>query len=449
MKGSVLRATMPSRLRITRIADLNRGVYNSIVMHYKVNGELRPLTGHTLTLTVKPILWDDIADDSTATFVITGIIDPETPWRVLFPITAQQSYLDPEVEYFGDIVDVREDGIPVRKAIFSFMVNPAPTNSYSSNTLTDEAYGPTLCVNEGCDGVVCVDVTSGEKGDKGEKGDPGFAVEYNISNQINGVRTQFTVDPSITQAQPIAVYYGGQRFFSGADFTVDYNAHTLTILGAPLDAYEGRKLIVVVGSDPAINYDPVIYVDGTTVQGTGRAEDPLRSPRQGSKIDGPYATVADIPTPYSPAYIYLVGAASPYAEYVLDSNGDLVQIGSAAADLTNYYTKSQVDSAIANKTVVTDGVTITGNGTASDPLVATYVAPYVPTYQQPFVADYSGSQTFTLPKTPVIVGNVWVLPAGGGLNMLQTADYSISGADITISSPTLVTGDKIKVEYTA
>lgn len=247
-KGNRARAKMPSGLRVKRIADLNRGVYNSIVMIYKVRGELAPLTG-TVLLTVKDKLWDDSIDDSSAIFKIEGQVTLEEPWRAVFPISAEQSYLDPTKEYFGDITVLDEEGIPLRKAILSFEVCAAPTNIYSSNTNLDDSAGSTVCVNEGGCNTICVNVCTGERGKPGEKGDIGTFIEYNLSNQLDGVRKNFLIDQSITDETPVAVYYGGQRFVSGIDYVINTTGHELVTLGDPLDALEDRKLILVAGND--------------------------------------------------------------------------------------------------------------------------------------------------------------------------------------------------------
>jgi hypothetical protein len=58
---------------------------------------------------------------------------------------------------------------------------------------------------------------------------------------------------------------------------------------------------------------------------------------------GPYDTTGDIPTPDN-QHIYLIGAEAPYTEYCY-INGAFEVIGSTEIDLTNYYTKSEADTA--------------------------------------------------------------------------------------------------------
>ncbi len=86
-----------------------------------------------------------------------------------------------------------------------------------------------------------------------------------------------------------------------------------------------------------------IYTDGVTVTGSGTQTDPLKSPRQGMAKYGPAATADAFQKPYDPLGIYLVGSASPYAEYMV-VGGELVETGSTDVDLSNYYTKDQSDA---------------------------------------------------------------------------------------------------------
>lgn len=62
---------------------------------------------------------------------------------------------------------------------------------------------------------------------------------------------------------------------------------------------------------------------------------------------GPYATIGDIPTPYSDRLMYLVGADAPYQIYAY-IDGTLKPIGQTDVDLSNFYTIAETDDAIAN-----------------------------------------------------------------------------------------------------
>jgi hypothetical protein len=80
----------------------------------------------------------------------------------------------------------------------------------------------------------------------------GFA-ELDLSGQMDGARTVFSAGMTLRPEVPVSLYYAGQRQLAGVNYTVDYDAGTLTTLfdSAP-DAGEGRRLVLVVG-----NYDSV------------------------------------------------------------------------------------------------------------------------------------------------------------------------------------------------
>ncbi|MFV0485351.1 MAG: hypothetical protein ACK5MU_03980 [Candidatus Saccharimonadales bacterium] len=158
---------MARSLRTTRIANLNRGVYNSILMYYRVNGQPTSLEGATITLTCKDVPFDDESDSTSAKFIITGELDPEDNSKVLFPITAEQSQLDPESVYYADIVVVEENDIPLRKAILEFGVTGGPSNANSGNTTIDGAVGSRVFINDCGSQSITIEVITGEKGDPG------------------------------------------------------------------------------------------------------------------------------------------------------------------------------------------------------------------------------------------------------------------------------------------
>ena len=75
-------------------------------------------------------------------------------------------------------------------------------------------------------------------------------VEYDLSSQLDGVETTFDIDSGITESTLIALYYAGQRFVKGLNYTVDYTAHTITVASTqPLDNLQNRRLILVAGGD--------------------------------------------------------------------------------------------------------------------------------------------------------------------------------------------------------
>lgn len=185
-----------------------------------------------------------------------------------------------------------------------------------------------------------------------------------------------------------------------------------------------------------------VVTDGVTVFGDGTEGNPITSPRQGLKIAGPYATTTDIPPPYDASMIYLVGSASPYAEYVVNADGVLIEIGSATVDLSNYYTKTQTDSMITN---LDDEVAALGNEVND---LSSQISGYV-VMQPPDIFEYAGSNTFTLSKAPAYMVNVFVLNGANQFYMLQSGDYSVTGTALTITNPTLAEGMSVKAEYVA
>ena len=93
-----------------------------------------------------------------------------------------------------------------------------------------------------------------------------------------------------------------------------------------------------------------------------------------------------------------------------------------------------------------DGVTYALKDGAWIPLPA---AQAVPVVQLPYVTDYNGTQVYTLPKAPDVVFEVWILNGDTSATLLQISDYTWSGTDLTISNPTLSSGMKVRVHYTA
>lgn len=130
------------------------------------------------------------------------------------------------------------------------------------------------------------------------------------------------------------------------------------------------------------------------------------------------------------------------------------------------YTKVEVDASQAvQNTAISNGVSaIEGlsaaiqdinaeQATQNSRLTALENAPGSgATVQPPFVksvADNDGSNVFTLPKTPAVVFDVWVLDGDAAMHYLRLADYSVTGTDVIISNPTLTSTMDIKINYTA
>jgi hypothetical protein len=94
----------------------------------------------------------------------------------------------------------------------------------------------------------------GDKGDKGDKGDTGKIgqnLETDLTSQVTGSKTTFTIPSNLTSDITYALYYAGQRM-AESDFSIDFSAHTLTTNFTP-DALEDRRLILLAGSDTSAN----------------------------------------------------------------------------------------------------------------------------------------------------------------------------------------------------
>jgi hypothetical protein len=116
---------------------LNRGCVNnvSLTVVSQANCEAPEVpvskADKKLYLTCKTQPWDTDADDSDATFKVLGTIPDSTnePNRVLFTISEAQSYIDPTVPYFFDIVQTNsDDSNAQRLAIGQFTVIAGANN---------------------------------------------------------------------------------------------------------------------------------------------------------------------------------------------------------------------------------------------------------------------------------------------------------------------------------
>lgn len=103
---------MPSGLRPYTLAPLNRGCAQEIVFEAQnSDGSWLDKTNKKLYLTAKTKPYDDDMDDSDAVFKVEGTIpNSNEKGRVVFTLTEEQTYLDPAVLYFCDIVETDMDG---------------------------------------------------------------------------------------------------------------------------------------------------------------------------------------------------------------------------------------------------------------------------------------------------------------------------------------------------
>ena len=108
---------MPGGLRPYRLSPINRGYVNTVVfdavkMDDKCKETWISKTNKRLFLTAKTQPWDNDDDDSDAIFKVEGVIQDRTkePGRVVFTLSEEQTYQDPTIPYFCDIVETDLDG---------------------------------------------------------------------------------------------------------------------------------------------------------------------------------------------------------------------------------------------------------------------------------------------------------------------------------------------------
>ena len=104
---------MAGGLRPYQLNPINRGCVNTVVFKVRdEKGNWISKTDKKLYLTAKTQPWDTDADDSDAVFKVIGTIPKpvEEPGRVVFVLSETQCYLDPETQYYCDIVETDSDG---------------------------------------------------------------------------------------------------------------------------------------------------------------------------------------------------------------------------------------------------------------------------------------------------------------------------------------------------
>lgn len=121
-------------LRPYQLTPINRGCVNTIVfLAQNEDGTWIDKTNKRLFLTCKTQPWSDDSDDADAKFKIEGTIPnpEEEPGRVVFTLTEEDSYLDPEQLYFVDIVETDPDGTSNANRLFigNFNIVPGPNNA--------------------------------------------------------------------------------------------------------------------------------------------------------------------------------------------------------------------------------------------------------------------------------------------------------------------------------
>lgn len=126
-------------LRPEQMAPINRGCVNNVVFVAVRKDDCSSpevqidKTNKRLWITAKTQPWDDVSDDSDAVFKIEGTIPDPTnePGRVVFTLSEQDTYKDPTVPYFCDIVETDMDGTSNANRLFigSFNIIAGPNNA--------------------------------------------------------------------------------------------------------------------------------------------------------------------------------------------------------------------------------------------------------------------------------------------------------------------------------
>lgn len=124
-------------LRPYRLSPINRGCVNTVVFlaqskDNEGNIEWIDKTDKKLYITAKTQPWDTVADDSDAVFKRPGVIpDPvNEPGRITFTLTEKDTYQDPTIPYFCDIVETDVDGSNANRLfIGTFNIIPGPNNA--------------------------------------------------------------------------------------------------------------------------------------------------------------------------------------------------------------------------------------------------------------------------------------------------------------------------------
>ena len=128
---------MPGGLRPYRLTPINRGCVNTVVFDAKSVNENNietwiDKTNKRLFLTAKTKPWDNDADDSDAVFKVEGTIPDATnePGRIVFTLSEEDTYKDPTIPYFCDIVETDIDGASNANRLFigTFNIIPGPNN---------------------------------------------------------------------------------------------------------------------------------------------------------------------------------------------------------------------------------------------------------------------------------------------------------------------------------
>lgn len=124
------------------------------------------------------------------------------------------------------------------------------------------------------------------------------------------------------------------------------------------------------------------------------------------------------------------GGGDVTKQYVDDRDNAILQEAKDYADNQDYTTLTEAND-------YTDERIQSMQDSTSGSVMPSYIKGYT---------ENGSSSVFILPVIPKFILQVQVL-TDTSITILQDSDYSLSGANLTISTPTLVDGDRIKVLY--
>lgn len=129
-------------LRPYRLSPINRGCVNTVVFLAQKkdkdgNLEWIDKTDKKIYLTAKTQPWDMDSDDSDAIFKVEGTIpDSEEPGRIVFTLSEEDTYKDPTIPYFCDIVETSSDGSNANRLfIGTFNIIPGANNAQAGGDI--------------------------------------------------------------------------------------------------------------------------------------------------------------------------------------------------------------------------------------------------------------------------------------------------------------------------
>lgn len=110
---------------------INRGTTYTLTYNHKVDGVATTLVGATVRFTMKPVEWDEEANDSTA-LITKDITNGNAQGKATISLTPTDTYKTPGKYYYDIKVDVNSDGVTIYKMDEGTVaLDGSPTNRIS------------------------------------------------------------------------------------------------------------------------------------------------------------------------------------------------------------------------------------------------------------------------------------------------------------------------------